>query len=364
MSDIWGNRIKISVFGESHGPAIGVTVDGLPAGLEIDMDEVRLEMARRAPGKNPTETARKEADLPEIISGFYRGRTTGTALTAIIQNTNTRSSDYGETIDLLRPGHADFPYTARYDGNQDHRGGGHASGRLTACFVFAGALCKQYLAAQGVEIFAHIERAAGVRDQRFDPMMQNTESLRCLRESYFPTIDKAAGEQMWARILEAKSRCNSVGGVVECAVTGIPAGLGAPIFDSVESVLSQLLFSVPAVKGVEFGLGFEMAGLDGSDCNDPLHLENGKIVPVSNANGGVNGGITNGAPVLFRAAIRPTPSIAMKQNTVSYQKMEEAELEIKGRHDPCIVARAVPVIEAVAAIGLADLWKEHLSCAK
>lgn len=364
MSDIWGNHIKISVFGESHGPAIGVTIDGLPAGLEIDMDAVRLEMGRRAPGKNPTETARKEADLPEIISGLYRGRTTGSALTAIIPNTNTRSSDYGETIDLLRPGHADFPYTIRYSGNQDHRGGGHSSGRLTACFVFAGALCKQYLAAHGMEIFAHIERIAGVQDVRFDPMMRDTASLRTLRESHFPTISKAAGEQMWTKILEAKTRCNSLGGVIECAVTGIPAGLGAPIFDSVESVLSHLLFSVPAVKGVEFGLGFEMAELEGSDCNDPLRLKDGKIVPIANANGGVNGGITNSAPILFRAAIRPTPSIAMKQKTVSYLKMEEAELEIKGRHDPCIVARAVPVIEAVAAIALADLWKEHLSCVK
>ena len=364
MSDIWGRYIRLSVFGESHGPAIGATVDGLPAGLEIDLDAVCREMARRAPGKNPAETARREADLPEILSGLYRGRTTGTALTAIIRNTNVHSSDYGEELDLLRPGHADFSAAARYGGWQDHRGGGHASGRLTACFVFAGALCRQYLAAQGVEIFAHIERVAEVRDARFDPMLKDVAPLRALHESDFPTLDPGAGERMYARILEAKAAGDSVGGVVECAVTGLPAGLGAPLFDSVESVLSQLLFSVPAVKGVEFGLGFEMAALPGSACNDPLRMRDNKIVPTSNANGGVNGGMTNGAPVLFRAAIRPTPSISLPQQTVSWQRREDATIEVRGRHDPCIVARAVPVIEAVAAIGLADLWKERLSCSR
>ena len=364
MSDIWGSHLKIAVFGESHGPAVGVTVDGLPAGLELDMEKLTREMARRAPGKNPAETARREADLPEIVSGVYRGKTTGTALTALIRNTNAHSQDYGEALDLMRPGHADYPAAVRYGGYQDHRGGGHASARLTAGYVFAGALCKQYLAAQGIEIFAHIERVAGICDRRFDPMLADLASLRSLRESDFPTLDPEAGKRMYERILEVKAQGNSLGGVVECAACGLPAGLGAPLFDSVESTLSQLLFSVPAVKGVEFGLGFEMAERLGSECNDALRIAEGKIVPVTNANGGVNGGMTNGAPLLFRAAIRPTPSIALRQETVSWQRMENAEITVKGRHDPCVVARAVPVIEAVTAIGLANLWKEHLSCAQ
>ena len=362
MADSWGRFIRVTVFGESHGPAVGVTVDGLPAGLRIDLDALGREMARRAPGKNAAETARREEDLPEIVSGFYRGRTTGTALTALICNTNTRSQDYGEDIDLLRPGHADFPATARYHGHQDHRGGGHASARLTAGYVFAGALCKQYLAAQGVEIFAHIERIGDIRDRRFDPMLKDLAPLRALKDSVFPTLDIDAGKRMYERVLAVKAEGDSLGGVIECAAVGLPAGLGAPLFDSVESTLSALLFSVPAVKGVEFGRGFEMASLTGSACNDPLRVENGKIVPTRNANGGVNGGMTNGAPVLFRAAIRPTPSIALPQETVSYKKLENAEIAVKGRHDPCVVARAVPVIEAVTAIGLAELWKERLAC--
>lgn len=362
MSDFWGNHIRISLFGESHGAAIGVTVDGIPAGLHLDMEEILFEMSRRAPGKSRVATARKESDLPEIISGVRNDITTGTAITAIIRNSNQHSSDYGDRPDVLRPGHADFTGHVRYFGFQDHRGGGHFSGRLTAPIVFAGAICKQYLVQQGIKIGAHVESIRNVRDERFDPMLTWIPDHDRLRNSVIPTIIPAKAEEMEAVITEARAQGNSVGGVIECAVVGLPAGLGAPFFDSVESVLSHLMFSVPAVKGVEFGLGFENAALMGSECNDEMTYAGENIHIVTNHAGGVNGGITNGNPVIFRTAIRPTPSIAKPQHTVSLKNKTNVLTGTGGRHDPCIVPRAVPVIEAMAAIGVAELWKERLTC--
>lgn len=362
MADIWGNHIKLALFGESHGAAIGVTIDGVPAGLKLDMNEILFEMNRRAPGKSRVATARKESDLPEILSGVRNDVTTGTAITAIIRNSNQHSADYGDAPDVLRPGHADFTGNVRYFGFQDHRGGGHFSGRLTAPIVFAGAVLKQYLAQQGVVIGAHVASIHHVKDEPFDPMLTWIPDRDRLRRAVIPTNDPAKAAAMEEAIMEARAQGDSVGGVIECAVVGLPAGLGAPFFDSVESVLSQLMFSVPGVKGVEFGLGFENASNFGSQCNDEMTYAGDKIHIVSNNAGGINGGITNGNPVIFRTAIRPTPSIAKAQHTVSLQSKTNVLTGTGGRHDPCIVPRAVPVIEAMAAIGIAELWKERLTC--
>ncbi|MDO4357290.1 MAG: chorismate synthase [Clostridia bacterium] len=362
MADFWGNQIRLALFGESHGPAIGVTIDGIPAGLELDMEEIGFEMARRAPGKSRVATARREPDLPEIVSGVKDGVTTGTALTAVIRNTNQHSSDYGDAPDVLRPGHADYTGHVRYFGFEDHRGGGHFSGRLTAPIVFAGAICKQYLRRFGIRFAAHVESIRDVKDERFDPMLKWSPELDALRGQTIPTLNPDAGTRMEQAVVSARAAQESVGGVIECAVLGLPAGLGAPFFDSVESVFSHLMFSVPAVKGIEFGLGFENASLLGSQCNDEMEYADGRIAILSNRSGGVNGGITNGNPVIFRAAIRPTASIAKPQHTVSLQSGENVLTGTGGRHDPCIVPRAVPVIEAMAAIGTAELWKERLTC--
>ena len=362
MADFWGNHIKIALFGESHGPAIGVTIDGIPAGLGLDMDEILFEMSRRAPGKSRVATARKESDMPEILSGVKNNVTTGTAITAVIRNSNQHSSDYGDAPDVLRPGHADYTGNVRYFGFQDHRGGGHFSGRLTAPIVFAGAVCKQYLRQQNIDIGAHVESIRNVKDERFDPMLQWIPDRDRLRRETIPTLDPAKAAAMEHAVMEARAQGDSVGGVIECAVTGLPAGLGAPFFDSVESVLSHLMFSVPAVKGIEFGLGFENTCLTGSECNDEMTYAGDAVHIVTNRSGGVNGGITNGNPVIFRVAVRPTPSIAKAQHTVSLQSKTNVLTGTGGRHDPCIVPRAVPVIEAMAAIGIAELWKERLTC--
>ena len=362
MADIWGNHIRLALFGESHGAAIGITIDGIPAGLQLDMDEILFEMARRAPGKSRIATARKESDMPEILSGVKDGVTTGTAITAIIRNSNQHSADYGDKPDVLRPGHADYTGNVRYFGFQDHRGGGHFSGRLTAPIVFAGAVCRQYLSQHGITIGAHVESIRDIHDERFDPMLQWIPDRDRLRREVIPTIDPAKSAAMEEAVTEARAQGDSLGGVIECAVVGLPAGLGAPFFDSVESILSHLMFSVPAVKGIEFGLGFAGAGLTGSQCNDEMTYAGETIHIVTNHAGGINGGISNGNPVIFRVAVRPTPSIAKAQHTVSLQNRTNVLTGTGGRHDPCIVPRAVPVIEAMAAIGIAELWKERLTC--
>ncbi len=361
MSSTFGQQLKLSIFGQSHGEAIGVTLDGFPAGMTIDMERLLHEMARRAPGQSLLTTARKEDDAPEFLSGVLEGRTTGQPICIMIRNTNQHSRDYGDGVDLVRPGHADYTGHVRYFGFEDWRGGGSFSGRLTAPLVAVGALCSQWLEMQGVKIVCHIQLIENVRDASFmeaDPAVDYSY----LKEVHLPVLTKGLDQQMEAAILAARSACDSVGGVLECMVTGLPAGLGAPFFDSVESVISHLLFSVPAVKGVEFGSGFGFAAMRGSQANDAFRMAENRVMTETNQAGGINGGITNGMPVIFRCAIRPTPSIAQTQKTVSLKMGEDAKLAIHGRHDPCILPRAVPVVEAMAAIAILDLWKERQGC--
>lgn len=357
MSGVWGSNIKISIFGESHGNAIGINIDGLPSGFEIDMDKVLFEMDRRAPGKNSMSTARKESDFPEILSGYFEGKTTGTPLCAIIKNGDTRSKDYTKTKDYMRPGHADFTGYARYDGFNDYRGGGHFSGRITAPLVFAGAICKQILEKRGILIGAHISSIKNITDKEFNNIDISKEILESLRNMELPLINTSLEENIKHTILQAKYNGDSVGGSIECAVIGINAGVGNPFFDSVESTLAHLIFSVPAVKGIEFGRGFQMTNMFGSECNDEYYYDKDKVKTKTNNNGGVLGGITNGMPILFKVAIKPTASIAKEQNTIDIKNKENVKFRVEGRHDPCIVQRALPVIEAVTAIGILDLIK-------
>ena len=345
--------MRYTIFGESHGPAIGVTLTGVPAGLELDWAEISREMARRAPGKNAWSTARKEADQPEVLSGVFEGRTTGAPLCAVIANTDTRSQDYSRTKDLVRPGHADYPAFVRYGGHNDYRGGGHFSGRLTAPLVFAGAVAKQLLALRGVRVGAHISSIYGVSD---DPL-EDWDSLRATADKDFPVLNDGKGEAMKAAIAEAKEERDSVGGSIGCAVFGLPAGLGSPDFgENAEGIFSQYLFAVPAVKAVAFGAGTAFSLMRGSEANDPLYVDdNGSVKAEQNCAGGINGGITNGMPLFFEVTLRPTPSIARPQFTVNLAKGENAVLELHGRHDPCIVPRAVPVIEAAAALAACEL---------
>ena len=345
--------MKYVIFGESHGPAIGVTLTGVPAGLELDMDAIAREMARRAPGRSALSTARREDDQPEILSGVFEGKTTGAPLCAVIANTDTRSQDYTRTKDLARPGHADYPARVRYQGYNDYRGGGHFSGRLTAPLVFAGAVAKQILARRGVFVGAHISSVYGISDQ----LLEDWDSLRAVADKDFPVLDDQAGEQMRQAILEAKDEQDSVGGASECAVFGLPAGLGGPDFgENAEGIFSQYLFAVPAVKAVGFGAGAAFALMRGSEANDPLYMDDdGAVRAEQNCAGGINGGITNGMPLVFEVTMRPTPSIARTQFTVDMVKGENAVLELHGRHDPCVVHRAVPVIEAAAALAACEL---------
>ena len=351
MSSTYGEKLKLSIFGQSHGPAIGVTLDGIPAGLSVDFEALNAFMARRAPGQGSFATARKEADRPEFLSGLVDGYTCGAPLSAIIRNTNTRSGDYNNLKDCPRPGHADFPAQIKYKGFQDIAGGGHFSGRLTAPLCIAGGLCKQWLEAKGIQIGAHISSVAGISDQSFDWLSPELSAVKPV----FPVLDTAAGNQMLAEIEKAKSDGDSVGGTIECAITGLPAGLGEPMFGGMESKLSQIIYGVPAVKGLEFGSGFAGSDLRGSQNNDPYTVTAGKITTLTNNAGGILGGITTGMPLIFKVAIKPTPSISRQQQSVSLERMEQQELSVQGRHDPCIVPRAVPVIEAAAAIAIFDM---------
>ncbi len=359
MSSIWGNALKISIFGESHGAGIGVVVDGFPSGIAYDEAFVLREMERRAPGRNKQSTARKEADLPRLLSGVYQGYTTGTPVCAVIENTDTRSGDYKDFSSHPRPGHADYTGLVRFGGYNDPRGGGHFSGRLTAPLVFAGALCKLYLKAKGITVGAHIQSVAQIQDTPFDDVEVSAEQLDALRQQPYPICNPQAQQAMLAAIEQARMELDSVGGVIECAAVGLPAGLGSPMLDTVEGRLASLLFAVPAVKGVEFGVGFGFAAFRGSHANDPFALtDDGRVVTETNHNGGVLGGITSGMPLIFRVAIKPTPSIAKPQRTLKLSSGEMEELRIQGRHDPCIVTRAAPVVEAAAAVALTDLYLE------
>ena len=355
MASYLGEHIHVSVFGQSHSPAIGVVVDGLPAGERVDMEELGRFLKRRAPGQNATSTPRKEADLPQFLSGLVDDVTCGAPLAALIENTNTRYQDYAQLRDKPRPGHADFTAQVKYGGFQDVAGGGHFSGRLTAPLCIAGGICLQILKRRGIEVAAHIASIAGEADRPFDPMGESVETLDALKRAPFPVMDEKAGERMRKVILQAKEEGDSVGGIVECLVTGAPAGLGEPMFGGMENRLAAALFGIPAVKGVEFGAGFGVATMRGSENNDPFTVKDGKLVTETNHAGGILGGITNGMPLVFRLAVKPTPSIAKQQQTVSLSKKQVEELVVTGRHDPCIVPRAVPVVEAVTALVLTDL---------
>ena len=355
MSSTYGEKIKISVFGESHGNGIGVVIDGLPAGVKIDMDKVLVQMARRAPGNDKTATTRKESDIPKILSGMLNGVLTGAPLCAVIENTNTKSGDNGNIMSCPRPGHSDYTAFVKYNASNDVRGGGHFSGRITAPIVFAGAVCRQILENKGIKIAAHINSIGDVNDIRFDPVSIDDELINRLNNSPFSLIDQSIEQNMRSQVEAARINLDSIGGTVECAVTGIKAGIGEPMFNGVEGVIAKAVFGVPAIKGIEFGRGFELAKMRGSQSNDPFEYKDGKVVTKTNNCGGILGGITDGMPILFTAAVKPTPSIAKKQQTVDLQKKENAQLEIKGRHDPCIVPRAVPVIEAVTAIAIINL---------
>lgn len=365
MGSVWGNALKLSIFGESHGAGIGVVLDGFPAGVSFDEDFILSEMARRAPGRNKQSTARKESDLPKILSGIYQGYTTGSPIAAVIENTDTRSGDYKDFSSQPRPGHADYTGLVRFGGYSDPRGGGHFSGRLTAPLVFAGAMCKLFLKSKGVTVGAHIQSIAQIQDTPFDDVEVCAQQLEALRAQEYAIINPRAQQAMLAAIEEARMDQDSVGGVIECAAVGLPAGLGSPMLDTAEGKLSSLLFSVPAVKGVEFGVGFGFAAFRGSHANDAYLLTDGdRVVTETNNNGGVLGGITSGMPLLFRTVIKPTPSISKTQRTLNLSSGEVEALSIKGRHDPCIVTRACPVIEAAAAVALSDLYLEGYGYAR
>ncbi len=354
MSSSWGKKVTVTVFGESHGQAIGVTIDGIKSGLKLDFEYISSYMQRRAPGKNKFSTQRKESDLPEIISGVLNGITTGFPITAIIKNTNQHSNDYSRLL-VPRPGHADYTAYIKYGGFADMRGGGHFSGRLTAPLVFAGAICALALKEQNIEIGAHALNIAGIYDESYDYTCLCSDTLLKTKKSEYPVLNNDSLLKMQQKIDLAFSNSDSVGGIIECGAVNLPAGLGNPMFESVESLLSSILFSVPAVKGVEFGAGFGVAEMTGSTCNDEFYYDNKTVKTKTNNNGGINGGITNGMPLIFKVAIKPTPSVSQPQNSINLEKECNEVLEIKGRHDPCIVFRAVPVIEAVTAIALLNI---------
>ena len=355
MSGMWGNKIKVSIFGESHGNAIGINIDGLPSGLQLNLEDIAYEMRRRAPGKSPLSTARSEEDIPEILSGYFEGKTTGTPLCAIIRNSNTKSKDYSKLKDVMRPGHADYTGCIRYDGFNDYRGGGHFSGRITAPLVFAGAICKQILQSKGVIISAHVNSIGSVNDKSFLECDITEELIESFKGKELPLINSNLEDYMREEVMNARKDMDSIGGTIECAVLGIKPGVGNPFFDSVESTLAHLMFSVPAVKGIEFGKGFDISRMRGSEANDEYYLDGKNIKTKTNNNGGILGGITNGMPIIFNVAIKPTASIFKEQSTVNIATMEATKLSIEGRHDPCIVQRALPVIEAVTAIGILEL---------
>jgi chorismate synthase len=351
----YGERIKLTVFGESHGEAIGAVLSGVPAGYKIDMDKVLVQMARRAPGKDKTATPRLEKDFPEVKSGILNGVTTGAPIACVIENTNTKSKDYSNLLDTPRPSHSDYTAYVKYGGNNDIRGGGHFSGRLTAPIVFAGAVLRQILEEKGIKIAAHISSVADVNDKPFNPVEIDDELISELNNSAFPLIDKSKEKDIREVVENARINLDSVGGTIECAVVGMPEGIGGPLFEGIEGAISKAIFGIPAVKGIEFGSGFNGTLKRGSENNDAFEYKNGKVVTKTNNCGGILGGISNGMPIIFRTAIKPTPSISKEQESVNLKTGENTTLTVNGRHDPCIVPRAVPVVEAVAAIAVSDL---------
>lgn len=357
MSSTYGEQLKVSIFGQSHGNAIGMTMDGIPAGLPVDPDRLQEFLNRRAPGQNDYSTPRREEDRPEFLSGIINGFTCGAPIAAMIRNKNTRSGDYENLKDCPRPGHADYTAQIKYGGFQDSAGGGHFSGRLTAPLCIAGGLCKQWLESLGIRIGAHLSSIAGIADLpvKLDWCSPNLDSIG----SEFPVINPNAGAKMREAIAQARADGDSVGGTIECVITGLPAGIGDPMFGGMESRIAQIVYGIPAIKGLEFGSGFHGSTLRGSENNDPYVIDNGQVRTGTNNAGGILGGITTGMPLVFTVAIKPTPSIARSQQSVSLQNTCVQTLEIKGRHDPCLAPRAVPVIEAAAAIAVFDAYLSY-----
>lgn len=355
MKNSFGTNVSLTLFGESHGSQIGIVLDGLPAGFEIDEERILLDLEKRkAAGKLSTQ--RHEEDIPIFISGMFNGYTTGTPVTILFQNKDTRSGDYTKTKSRLRPGHADYTAYEKYNGFQDYRGGGHFSGRLTAPIVAAGSICRQILEQKNIKIGSHIEQLYNIKDENFSEDIHRLEKeIDEMNEEMFAVLDHDVKEDMKEAILQAAQEGDSLGGILESAVIGLPAGIGEPFFDSVESILSHLLFSIPAVKGVSFGKGFGFANLKGSQSNDAFYYD-GKIKTRTNNNAGINGGITNGMPILIHTVIKPTPSIFKTQESVDYETKESVDLQIQGRHDPCILHRARIVVDSIIAFGILDLW--------
>ena len=354
MSSIYGKNIKISIFGQSHSDAIGVSIDGLPCGLKIDFNDLNMFMRRRRPGQSQYTSVRQEQDEPVFLSGLIDGVTCGAVLAAIIHNTDTRPSDYDQLLDIPRPSHADYPAYIKYGEARDVRGGGAFSGRLTAPLCIAGGICLQLLQREGIQIAAHILQIGNISDRSFDPIHVNEKDLRVLKKAAFPVLDVEKGEQMRAAIENMKQKGDSLGGIVECVALDVPAGIGEPMFDGMDNRLASVLFGIPAVKGVEFGNGFSSAGLLGSENNDAFTMQEDTVRTYTNNHGGILGGITTGMPILFRVVFKPTPSISMEQRSISLSQRKEVRLTVTGRHDPCIVPRAVACVEAAAAVAIYD----------
>lgn len=350
--------MKHTIFGESHGPAIGVVLTEVPSGIVFDEALIKAELLRRATGKNALSTARTESDQVEVLSGVFAGKTTGTPLCMIIRNNDQHSKDYAAIKDLARPGHGDYTGYLRYQGCNDYRGGGHFSGRLTAPLVAAGGVAKMILREQGVEIGAHIASIGGIQDDTLDMAQPDMPRLLAVSKKEFPTLNDEAGQNMQELILRCREEQDSIGGEITCFVAGLPGGLGAPDFDrNAETVFSRQMFAIPAVKAIAFGAGFGFAAMRGSEANDAFYMDNGNVKTLTNHNGGILGGITNGMPVVFTLAVKPTPSIARVQQTVDFRKGENTTIAVGGRHDPCILHRAVPVVEAAAALAAVELMK-------
>ena len=360
MSSVFGNNIKVSIFGQSHSEAIGVTIDGIPAGKRIDQNHLSAFLARRAPGNSQFATPRKEPDIPEFLCGIVNDVTCGTPITAIIRNTNTRPGDYQNLSDVPRPGHADYTAHVKYKGFEDPTGGGHFSGRLMAPLCIAGAICLQLLREQNIEIGAHIRKLGALEDTPFDPCRVSAEDFRKIDGKILPVLDPTAEEEMGNIILTQKMAGDSIGGTIECAIIGMPAGIGDPIFDGLENRISSCVFGIPAVKGIEFGSGFAVSDKKGSENNDAFYIEDQKIKTKTNHHGGILGGISSGMPILFRVAVKPTPSIGLEQDSVRISTGENPKLIVKGRHDPCILPRAVPCVEAAAAIAVYDILQNSI----
>lgn len=352
MSSTWKNNIELTIFGESHGKAIGIVLGNLPAGIKLDMEAIALEMKRRAPGQNKMSTARKEADNVEIISGLCEGITTGAPLCGMIYNSDQHSKDYSILKEKMRPGHSDYPAYVKYKGFNDVRGGGHFSGRITAPIVFAGAIAKQILKKQGIYVGAHILSIKDLYDDYFD-MSLSKNTLDYLAKQQYPVLNKERYEQFVEIIDQARMNQDSVGGKIECAIVGLKAGYGEPFFDSIESHMASLLFSIPAVKSVAFG-NDKISEMYGSEANDCYYYQDDEIKTKTNNNGGITGGISNGMPIVFNVGIKPTPSISKMQETIDIKKHQNTTLEVHGRHDPCIVFRAAVVVEAMAALTILD----------